>query len=144
MILSTAADAFKLPISIAGRIRLVFLFYALISVAAAVLVYVAPNPGTSFDIVYKILFPIGVISCLAMAWRPTIGDGSLYLLPLFVGSCVRVADFWFNYLSDDLSLEVVTRASVGWSFLLVSIAYVDLLESRIYHRMVNYIEQKSE
>lgn len=144
MILSTAADAFKLPISIAGRIRIVFTFYAVISFAASILVFAVPNDATDFEIAYMILFPVGTVSCLAMTVRPTIGDGSLYLLPLFAGSLIRVADFWINFAHGDTTLEVATRGSVGWSFLLVSIAYIDLLESRIYHRMVNYIEQESD
>lgn len=144
MILSTAADHFKVPISIAARIRLVFFFYGLISLAAFALNYTRPSNAVDFEIVYLILLPVGTISCFVMVCRPAIGSGSLFLLPLFVGSSIRIVDFWWNYFEGDIPLEVATRGSVGWSFLLVSIAYVDLLESRIYHRMVNYIEQETD
>jgi len=46
-------------------------------------------------------------------------------------------------MGDD-HLGDVAGFSAAWSFLLISIALVDLLESRIYHRMVTYIEQEAE
>ena len=143
MIFNTAADTFRVSLSIAARIRLVFLFYAILALAAATLSFIAPNTATDFHFVYRLLFSIAVVTCLFMVFKPTIGGGSLHLFPLFLGSLIRIGDIWMNYWKGDISLEVATRGSVGWSFLLVSIAYVDLLESRIYHRMVTYIEQQA-
>ena len=141
MIISTAADHITRT-SISARSRLIFLFFALVSAAAALLVFKYPNAETDWDLAYEILLPVGVLSCMAMAIKPSIGDGSLYLVPLFMASTIRVIDLWQNYFQGDLNLEEATRGAIGWSFLMISIAYVDLLESRIYHRMVNYIEQE--
>lgn len=141
MILSTFSDHFQLSISV--RLRVIFVFYGLVSAAAAALAFTKGNMVTDFDFVYQLIFPIAVLSCFAMAIHPEIGNGSLYLLPLFLGSFIRVTDLWVNYFQEDISLETATRGSIGWTFLLISIAYVDLLESRIYHRMVNYIEQEA-
>lgn len=144
MILTSLSDHVtgrRIPISF--RIRVAFFLYGLISLAATLYVFLAVNNATTLDLVYEILFPTSVISCAWMVYKPQIGAGSLFLAPLFLGSFVRVLDIWYNYAQSNITLAIATLGSIGWSFLLVSISYIDLLESRIYHRLVNYIEQEA-
>lgn len=142
MILTTFSDKFN--VTIAHRLKFIFASYAIISLGASILVFAYPTPNTYFEIVYFILFPMSVVLCAYRACRPRIGSGSIFLFPLFVGSLVRDLDLWINYFDGNNTLEQTIRGSVGWTFLIVSIAYIDLLESRIYHRMVAYIDQEAK
>lgn len=142
MIITSFSDKFN--VSISQQLRLIFGSYAVISLGAAFLVIAYPTPNTYFEIVYYILFPASVVLCGYRACRPRIGSGSIFLFPLFMGSLVRDLDLWVNYFEGNNTLEQTIRGSIGWTFLMVSIAYIDLLESRIYHRMVAYIEQKAQ
>jgi hypothetical protein len=78
-----------------------------------------------------------------MAIRPKIGEGALFLFPIFLGSVILIIDLWLSYFQGMNKLGSTAASTSGWTLLLVSIAYIDLLESRIYHRMVAYIEQEN-
>lgn len=142
MLLSSFAD--NIHISITTRIRLIFSLYSALALSYSILVIVTNSQAVSFHLFYEIMFPLATLSCLMFICKPKLGTSSLYLAPLFIIALVRTFDIWTNYFKGDTTLEVATRGSYGWSILLVSIVYIDLLESKIYHQLVNYIEQKTD
>jgi len=129
--------------SITSRIKTIFAAFSFISLVGTYFVFFH-EARLPFVWVYQVLLPLSVISTGYMAWKPRIGNGSLFLLPLLLICLTRLGDLWWGYFMGDDHLGDVAGFSAAWSFLLISIALVDLLESRIYHRMVTYIEQEAE
>ena len=135
--IDSLADAFHVPIK--WRIKSIFLVYSSVSVGLTYFVWFDNSIATDWDIVYRILYPLSFLSCLYMVFYTSIGKGNLYLFPLVLASLIRVVDVWQNFLSQTqtFSFESALLGTAGWLLLAVSVAYVDLLESRIYHKLIN-------
>lgn len=133
----------KAASTIKFRIRTAFFLYGVVSLALSIYLWRGIHPYLNWELLYQFLFPLSSLSCMFMLIRPKIGEGSLFLLPLFTASLTLIVDLWVGYLNDERTLAGATASTGAWSFLAVSIAYIDLLESKIYHRMVAYIDQQS-
>lgn len=132
-------------VSVTTRIRGIFFFYTIISIGSFILYWVRSNVYLDWKPVYLILFAISALSSIGATIRPKIGNGSLHLLPLWAAMVLYVVDLWKDYFIDDefITLNMVLAGSIVPVFVIVSIVYIDLLESRIYHRLVETLGKKT-
>ncbi len=141
--LNSIADVFY--IAIKWRLRIIFGAYFITTVAMSYYVFVATSV-VDWNWLYQIMFPMSAISCLMMFFKTEIGKGSIYLMPLGVAAFIRDIDIWQNFFSDTENFDFGTAVlgSVGWTLAVISIIYIDLVESRLYHRLVNTLDVRQE
>ena len=140
MILSSFADTSAL--SIKTRLRVIYILYFVVLCSGTYLSWFFNSDAADLRYFYDVAYVVGIVFAAWAIYKPRIGMATIYLFPFFFIAIVRLIDLWQNYFSGHSPLEVTVRGALGWSAILIFILFIDLLESKIYHRLVAALDEE--
>lgn len=135
-------DHINLPIK--TSLRIIFGILTSINLGITIWFWFNDSKLTDWDWVYEFGFLFSAACTSWLVYKPRIGTGSIFLLPTLIFSFIRVIDLLQNYWIGDNGMGwAVFFEAVIWSGFVIFVAYIDILESQIYHRIVEYESNSS-